>query len=241
MSQWDRLGSLLRLLERPASGEFLSDETAEAIAAVVPCDSIAVFEFHRPTSTTTRYVEWLGRPGIFEGPPDPDAEAAFWQLFWASPFCTFDQRPGMRNEVVVQQDFHPGRRWRATPMYLDCLGRAPVEAEALLPLAAPTDVSRRLLLVRQIARDFDEDDRLVLRLLRPHLDAAQGRAARGQLTPRQREVLGLAARGATYDRIGHRLDIAPATVRKHLENAYARLGARGRAEAVTRAFPEGIG
>jgi DNA-binding CsgD family transcriptional regulator len=243
MSQWDSLLSLLRLLDRPdavtADGA-LSPETAEGLSAVVPCDTVALFEFHRPTWTTTTYAEWLDSPGLFNGPAHPDSVAAFWQLFRGSPFCTFDRQSGHPRDVAVQQDFHPGKRWRATPMYQDLLGQAPVEAEAIVSLAAPPGMCRRLLLTRQVRKDYDDDDRLMLRLLRPQINAAIGRAAGRQLTPRQLEVLRLAAVGSTYTAIGHSLRIAPDTARKHLENAYARLGARGRADAVARVFPDGV-
>lgn len=243
MSRWDRLSSLTALLERSqATGEDggLSQETVEALAALVPSDSIAWFEFRGASSTTTCYREWLDRPGLFAGPSEPAAVAGFWERFWASPFCSFAEQPGHRDAVLVQQDFHPGASWRRTPMYVDVLGRAPVEAEMIVPLAAPRGTSRRLLLVRQVPRDFDEDDRLVLRLLRPHLDAAIGRAARRRLTRRQEAVLRLAAVGVTYDGIARQLGMSPHTARKHLEHAYARLGASGRADAVSRAYPDGV-
>jgi DNA-binding CsgD family transcriptional regulator len=54
------------------------------------------------------------------------------------------------------------------------------------------------------------------------------------LTPREREVLGWVARGKTNSEIAKLLWIAPATVRKHLENVFSKLGVGTRTAAVAR-------
>jgi DNA-binding CsgD family transcriptional regulator len=57
-----------------------------------------------------------------------------------------------------------------------------------------------------------------------------------ELTAREREVLSWVARGKTNAEIARRLWLAPSTVRKHLENAYAKLGVNTRTAAVARVF-----
>jgi DNA-binding CsgD family transcriptional regulator len=52
-----------------------------------------------------------------------------------------------------------------------------------------------------------------------------------RLTERELEVLQLVDDGRTNAEIAHILWVAPSTVRKHLENAYAKLGVRSRTEA----------
>lgn len=54
------------------------------------------------------------------------------------------------------------------------------------------------------------------------------------LTPRQRQVLAGFARGKLRKEVARELGISEATVKTHLENACARLGAATRAEAVAR-------
>jgi DNA-binding CsgD family transcriptional regulator len=54
------------------------------------------------------------------------------------------------------------------------------------------------------------------------------------LTEREREVLALVAKGRTNLEIAEILWIAPSTVRKHLENVYAKLGVRTRTAAAAR-------
>jgi len=53
-----------------------------------------------------------------------------------------------------------------------------------------------------------------------------------ELTRREQEILGWVARGKTNAEIAHLLWIAPSTVRKHLENVYAKLGVGTRTAAV---------
>jgi DNA-binding CsgD family transcriptional regulator len=54
------------------------------------------------------------------------------------------------------------------------------------------------------------------------------------LTAREREVLSWVARGKTNGEIAQLLWLAPSTVRKHLENVYAKLGVSTRTAAVAR-------
>jgi DNA-binding CsgD family transcriptional regulator len=53
-----------------------------------------------------------------------------------------------------------------------------------------------------------------------------------RLTAREREVISWVARGKTNAEIAQLLWLAPSTVRKHLENVYAKLGVRTRTAAV---------
>jgi DNA-binding CsgD family transcriptional regulator len=52
------------------------------------------------------------------------------------------------------------------------------------------------------------------------------------LTAREREVLAWVARGKTNADIAALLWVSPATVRKHLENVFGKLGVRTRTAAV---------
>jgi DNA-binding NarL/FixJ family response regulator len=60
------------------------------------------------------------------------------------------------------------------------------------------------------------------------------------LTPREHEVLTWVAAGATNRETAARLLISEATVKTHLLNIYAKLGANDRASAVAAAFTRGI-
>jgi PAS domain S-box-containing protein len=69
-------------------------------------------------------------------------------------------------------------------------------------------------------------------------DSAQEPAA--PLTPRELEVLGLAANGLIGPKIADELVLSPATVRTHFENIYRKLNAPDRAAAVAKAMRLGL-
>jgi DNA-binding NarL/FixJ family response regulator len=60
------------------------------------------------------------------------------------------------------------------------------------------------------------------------------------ITPREREILRLLARGLSNVAIGQRLYISAATVKFHVGNIMQKLGARRRAEAVYAASKLGL-
>jgi PAS domain S-box-containing protein len=60
------------------------------------------------------------------------------------------------------------------------------------------------------------------------------------LTPRGVEILQLAARGRSASEIAEELVLSPATVKRHFEDAYARLGVSDRAAAVAVAMRQGL-
>jgi DNA-binding CsgD family transcriptional regulator len=114
-------------------------------------------------------------------------------------------------------------------------------------LPAPEGVFRQLVLVRT-ERDFSEREGALLEVLRPHLgrlvanaelrnrailDAPDGYG----LTPREVEVLRWVARGKTNDEIAAVLYLSTGTVRRHLDNVFAKLGVHTRTAAVARTFP----
>jgi len=136
-------------------------------------------------------------------------------------------------------------------MYCDVYRPQGYEHELMLTLPAgpggPPGPGQtvRLFLFRGPGRDFSDADRALLTLLRPHLyqaylDAEQRRRAGPGLTARQWQVLELLSARHTNGQIARRLGVSEGTVRKHLENIYARLGVSSRTAAVTRAFPGGV-
>jgi DNA-binding NarL/FixJ family response regulator len=60
------------------------------------------------------------------------------------------------------------------------------------------------------------------------------------LTPREREVLALVARGLANAEIGRRLFISEATVKTHLVRVFGKLGVDDRTAAVTKAMAQGL-
>lgn len=96
-------------------------------------------------------------------------------------------------------------------------------------------------------RDFDDDDLQFVRAVQPALVATIARwgptslsGTSPTLTGRERAVLGHLAAGLTADAMAHALGARPATVRKHLQNVYAKLVVHDRLSAVMRARELGL-
>lgn len=70
--------------------------------------------------------------------------------------------------------------------------------------------------------------------------AAAKEQPRAPLSPREREVLGLLATGATNREIAAQLHLSPHTVKEHTSGLYRKLEVRNRAEAVQRAERLGL-
>ncbi|MGW3959793.1 LuxR C-terminal-related transcriptional regulator [Amycolatopsis sp. NPDC005003] len=99
---------------------------------------------------------------------------------------------------------------------------------------APADVTRAIRNVAAGAVVFGDGlaDRIPRLLLSP--------APLPDLSPRDREILALAAGGVADAVIARRLGIAPKTVRNRVSEISGKLGAKGRAEALTLARTAGL-
>ncbi len=73
---------------------------------------------------------------------------------------------------------------------------------------------------------------LLRRIGSAHALSGENRPGDAQLTAREREVLGLLARGCAQQAIAERLVISPKTVATHIQRILAKLGVHSRAEAV---------
>ncbi len=139
-------------------------------------------------------------------------------------------------------DFYTDRQWHSTGMYTEVLHPAGIEKELLIPLPAPPGIARRLVFFRGPGRPFTDDERDAAILLQPHISRALRRHARLRaarlLTERQAGILQLVTAGYDNAAIARQLGLSRGTVRKHLENIYARLGVSSRTAAAASAFPD---
>jgi DNA-binding CsgD family transcriptional regulator len=72
------------------------------------------------------------------------------------------------------------------------------------------------------------------------LDRRRGQLDPRLLSPREQEVIQLAAEGMTGRQIAAHLVLSPATIKTHFEHAYEKLGVSDRAAAVARALRAGL-
>ena len=164
---------------------------------------------------------------------DPDWPEVYWDYWWHAP----SSHPFHTCDSVYQASDVLPRYLRARMPPCECLE----SVDIVVPFPRQGGEHRTLMLSREPGHDFTERERLLLTLLRPHLVAMRRNIERRQagvpkLSPRQWEVLRLAADGYTNAQIAQKLFVAESTVRKHLENIYERLGVTTRTAAVTTAF-----
>ncbi|MGP3914246.1 response regulator [Nonomuraea sp. 10N515B] len=94
----------------------------------------------------------------------------------------------------------------------------------------------------QSAFDAAISQRLVAAMLRPDpVNAAPVRWSNPDgLTPREAEVLRLIAQGMSNQQIAASLFIGESTVKTHINNAFSKIGARSRSDAMRYAFRHGL-
>jgi DNA-binding CsgD family transcriptional regulator len=227
--------------EHPFEGEFLTQ-----LGKLVPAQWIGFGTGLNRDPAAPNYFGGFSRPGD---------EHVFDHVDWSEalpvvqaethPFLYLDHNFG----AAKISDFLNRRELRRTHVYSIVL--EPAGLEHVLVLRLPTATEMYFIFDRS-GHDFAERDREVLLTLSPHLvrihEAAEMRrrlqtalALREttravvvlleQLTTREREILGLVAEGHTNGEIAARLWISPGTVRKHLDNIYAKLGVHTRGAA----------
>jgi len=172
-----------------------------------------------------------------------EAHDVFWRHFWSTFSCSYtEDAVSLCGEVTRTEDFYSDRQWHSTGMYSDYMAPCGVDKDLVMPLPAPPGITRRLVFFRGPGRSFSDDERDAADLLQPHVADAlrvQGRRAAARvLTGRQRELLHLVAVGHDNVAIARQLGLSPATVRKHLENAFVRLEVSSRTEAVAKICPD---
>jgi DNA-binding CsgD family transcriptional regulator len=208
---------------------------------LIPCDGWISFQHHAPHARRTLVAQWVdaeGEQGAGRPPPDPDAEH-YWSMWWRS-LGSWPMRTGDLRSVVHTGDFLPSERARrADPMLCAFPELSPYLM--ILSLPAPPGEVRRINFERE-GHPFTERDRQLAAILRPHVheiwqEAERRRRGVPRLTPREWEVLELAAAGTSYADIAARLFLSVSTVRKHMENVRERLGVHSAAAAAALALP----
>jgi len=222
--------------ERP-----FTEETLAALAELIPADLVDYCDLDRVRRCDLDYVE-VGQV------PDDD-----WELFWRiadeHPLCHHQQAYADFSATRLS-DVISRRRLVNSRIYAEWFRPSGIEAELEMGIA-PSRIRTRNFILDRAHGDFSDRDRAVLEAIRPHLcriyEMTELRRAvgdaqpeeRDRLTDREAEILELVADGLTNAGIAERLWISPGTVKKHLENVYAKLGVANRAAAVTVASHSG--
>ena len=176
----------------------------------------------------------------WEVPPPPrDVDAALDRFREQNPLGAFKWGPGdgpLRLSRVI------GRRDLRRLDFYDGYLRPLRVSDQLKIWLSSTALSARCVLLQRTDSEFTDRDAAVLSVVHEHLARMTARSRRGNdrrralsdalLTTREAQVLTWAVTGRTNRELGDVLFMSEATVRKHLERAYAKLGVRNRTEAI---------
>jgi DNA-binding CsgD family transcriptional regulator len=215
-------------------------ETLAALNELIPCDSLGYSDLDRVRRRTLDYV------GTDEGDANHDAPP-FWSIVDEHPLCRHHQAYADFSAVRLS-DVISRPRLVNSRIYAEWFRPLGIAAELEVGLTRSRVRTHNFVLDRAHG-DFSLRDRAILELLRPHLrrihEMTELRRTAGasqpddlqRLTAREAEILELVAAGLTNAAIAERLWVSPGTVKKHLENVYAKLGVANRAAAVVRITP----
>jgi DNA-binding CsgD family transcriptional regulator len=207
---------------------------------LIPCDYACFSELDIPTRINVNEQETpydsSGNTGEDDGSMD-----GYWRWRHQHLQCTWVAGPHSSPEAHQMTDFMSVRELMNLPIYTECL--SPFKCIAAVALPTAPNRTRVFQFMREDPKPFTEHEMTTLRLMAPHLytlyqEAALRRGPRVRLTRRELDVLRCVARGLATPQIAEQLVVSPSTVRKHLENAFGKLGVSSRTAAVARMFPE---
>ena len=217
-----------------------TSETLDSLNELIPCDELSYCELDRLGRRMTEYFDSDGGEGDHGGD-----EELFWRIVEDHPLCRHQQAYADFSATRLS-DVVSNRTLVNSRVYAEWFRPAGIAAELEAGIARSRERTRNFVLSRARG-DFSTRDRAVLELVRPHLarihEAARLRAAAARvsepeelerLTTREAEIIELVAAGLTNAAIAERLWVSPGTVKKHLDNIYARLEVANRAAAVAR-------
>jgi DNA-binding CsgD family transcriptional regulator len=140
---------------------------------------------------------------------------------------------------LTLSDFLTPRARLRNPYFQEVMRPSGIEHELKIFLPAPPGITCEFDFTRGPGSDFDERDRAMLLLLRPHLARLRHRWAQSihsdYLTAREHEIIRHVARGLTNREIAEHLVVSTNTVRSHLDHIYEKLGVHTRTAAVAAA------
>ena len=222
--------------DEPYSAAFLT-----RLRDVVPCVDLT---FQDADLEARRFI------AVMPGEQSEEEAALYWAV-GPCPITRYRARTGDLRALTMS-DVIGRRQYHELPLYREYFQPVGLDHVLDVGLSIANQELRSLVLFRAADDpDFSGRDRDVLDLLRPHLRAREARAelyrrtqagslpdaAPGDLpeplTPREREVIYLAAQGKSNAEIASVLWVTPGTVKKHLENIYGKLHVGSRAAAVS--------
>jgi DNA-binding NarL/FixJ family response regulator len=208
-----------------------------ALQTLIPCDLVACCE-----GPGTSLVWTATEPSVVE---PRVREIDFWFSCYRQIPCLVHWDKFGNEDVVRFSDHVSQRAYRRTPIHDHFYRPFGLDHVLVTRIALPTghliDFG-----CESGRRDFADRNVALLERLRPYLTAIVSRAHGGALalqlrstfalTRREAEVLALLVRGKSNQTIATTLFVSSATIRKHLEHLYTKLGVKTRTGAANRAL-----
>jgi DNA-binding CsgD family transcriptional regulator len=238
------LTAVLDSIDLGSTGDPSLLPVAEALAAVMAAETVSVFELDLGAAEVRFGVDTDTDESNLGEEPQP--EDRFWRFFWSGA-CSYTEpsspyfRGSRRTAIVSPPRLHASRRAYEASAEFEYDREGGLGEYVIVPLLSASGSTRRVLLNRPLGdRPFGPAELDGLRLLQPHLDAGVRHARQPvsltRLTEQEQRVLSLVRSGDDNRAIAARLHVTPNTVRKHLENSYAKLGVHSRTAAVAVVF-----
>lgn len=166
------------------------------LRGLIPASEVGYSELN-PAERTSILQVWYVEGDEEVGPgSELDAEhKLWWRLRPTHPVCGYRTTHENWTEPLKVSDFATLREFRRTPIY-DAYYRGGLDYWLDVGLPATATRTRVFIFTRRGGRDFSERDRLVLEVLRPHLEA---RAASAESAARAAASLALAEEPASEE------------------------------------------
>jgi DNA-binding CsgD family transcriptional regulator len=231
---------LIQTLEHDPVTVELSGPALSLLAELIGCDDVSRVTLRPSVRQLVDHVCY----GAADAPAQDQEQIdrLFWPAYFQTMVCRYPQLPGGSTAVLSATDLMSERQFKRS-LTGELFKLQGVRHNVIVPLRVLGGVEDRLGVFRFDGPAFTEADKVMLRLLRPHLAARLQNSQQGHnpptspfgaqpLTGRQHEVMTLVAQGLTNHQIAQRLVLADGTVNRHLENIYTRLGVNGRVAAI---------
>lgn len=216
----------------------------QLLRTLLPCEGIV----WNGLDFRTRTAFAVGDPAEAYGPDVPglllelDDHPMIEAYLNGSPAAT--TRPLRMSDLIERRPFRSTRTW------CELFRPRGLDHQVTVPTGGDLRTAGDGWSLNRAGRDFSDRELALVSSLQPLLISLE-RAGRwhptatatetsARLTSRELQVLALLADGLTAHAIASRLRVSPATVRKHLEHIYAKLGRRDRLQAVTYARATGL-
>ena len=216
----------------------------DTLRQLIGCDAAVFCEFNLLDRITLTGQDAMDGARSLEL-NDDDPDDLYWDLYKDFLPCVYHERSADFNEAIKFSDFYTQAEYHDTTMWhqvFNADGSGDLKYCLLVSIPTQRGRTRRVLLWRYDGSDFGERERLLMRVLRPHLyeiylDSQRRLRNVPRLSRREQEVLRLAAQGRSNAEIAGELFVAVSTVRKHMEHIFDRTGVRSRAGAAALVLP----